>query len=58
MGQSESTEYTPIEGQGQSQPVVPPWLQAKVQKQAGEIKQIVSLSYDNFLETLRELNEM
>ena len=49
-------------GQGSSQDaasvVAPPWLQAKIQRQAGEIKQLVSLSYNDFVSSVKDLNKM
>ncbi len=49
-------------GQGRSQDVAgavaPPWLQARIHRQAGEIKQLVSLSYNDFLSSVKDLNKV
>ena len=50
MGQTSSQDAAAV--------VAPPWLQAKLQKQAGEIKQLVSLSYNDFLSSVKDLNKM
>ncbi len=51
MGQGSSQEGTESSG-------VPLWLQARVQKHAGDIKQLVSLSYNDFVASIQDLNKM
>lgn len=55
MGQVESGEPG-ASGDSQATPVVSTWLHSKLEKQAVQLKQIVTLSYEQFKQSILHIN--